>query len=313
MDADFGAWEAEDPDLSGVAFPCLNFAGTASPNQYAELPCALGGFWAQGCTIEALVRPTAIASAASLWAWICHDNDGVWGDVLSHGMNVLQNGGLRAHAFFPSGSTGSFGPATTQGIVDNAWRRLQFVAGGPDGDVAYYLDSVLIGSRTSGGDPWGPLERIYLGLRDPAAFLVGGDTGADWTGQISDVRVWTFARTVAQMAADAYYRLVGDEPGLARYWPLDDAAGVTLRELVAGASGTVVNATWTTVTGQPVADAEQDVLVGRRALERKVSVGLKAYGRWNRPRIRHAQLDEQFGIEWMRLSGSYAGNHPSAL
>lgn len=45
-------------------------------------------------------------------------------------------------------------------------------------------------------------------------------------GRMSDVRLWTRARTIEDIRTDRMHRLTGGEDGLAGYWRLDDADGV---------------------------------------------------------------------------------------
>ncbi|MCP4656293.1 MAG: PASTA domain-containing protein, partial [bacterium] len=53
-------------------------------------------------------------------------------------------------------------------------------------------------------------------------------------GQIAEVRVWSSARTAAQIQQNLFRRLTGDEPALVGYWPLDGSVG----------NGTAAAVTW---------------------------------------------------------------------
>ncbi len=57
-----------------------------------------------------------------------------------------------------------------------------------------------------------------------------------FNGRLADVRVWTVARTRADIAADYQKRLAGNETGLLGYWPLDEIGdnGQTFAEVKTG-------------------------------------------------------------------------------
>lgn len=96
-----------------------------------------------------------------------------------------------------------------------------FVAGIPipnDGDGCMVLGDVQ--------------EDFCGGFRQFAAFV----------GSYSDVRIWSVFRTEAEIAADFDKRLVGDEPGLVRYWPLSGVTGLEAFDLVDGQSLQLVGA-----------------------------------------------------------------------
>jgi hypothetical protein len=44
-------------------------------------------------------------------------------------------------------------------------------------------------------------------------------------GQLAEIRIWSKARTAAAIQAGKSYRLVGDEPNLVGYWPLNEGSG----------------------------------------------------------------------------------------
>ncbi len=56
--------------------------------------------------------------------------------------------------------------------------------------------------------------------------LLGGGVGnSSWVGKLDEVRLWSVARTPAEIAAFRHAPLVGDEPGLVGYWRLDEGSG----------------------------------------------------------------------------------------
>jgi hypothetical protein len=74
---------------------------------------------------------------------------------------------------------------------------------------------------------------------------IGGDGGGDtFGGRLSDLRVWSVARTDAQILANYTKRLVGNEAGLSGYWKMNEGTGLTIADSTAGAAtGTFFNGT----------------------------------------------------------------------
>lgn len=58
--------------------------------------------------------------------------------------------------------------------------------------------------------------------------------GTQRWGELADFRVWNKARTADEIAADMFSTLVGDEPSLVSYFPMDEGTGTTLTDRVAG-------------------------------------------------------------------------------
>lgn len=63
-------------------------------------------------------------------------------------------------------------------------------------------------------------------------------------GRLDDVRLWDFARTAAQVAADYQAELTGGESGLVGYWKLNDGNGTSASNTAAGPA--------ITLTGSPL-------------------------------------------------------------
>jgi hypothetical protein len=59
-------------------------------------------------------------------------------------------------------------------------------------------------------------------------------------GRLGEVRIWNIARSEQQIKADLNTLLVGNEPGLAGYWPLRDGSGNTAQNLASGAQDGVI-------------------------------------------------------------------------
>lgn len=79
------------------------------------------------------------------------------------------------------------------------------------------------------------------GAPPPAHRLrIGGSAGAKgavengFGGALDEVRLWSHARTLAQLREGAARTLAGGEPGLAAYFPLDEGGGRTARDAASG-------------------------------------------------------------------------------
>ena len=62
-------------------------------------------------------------------------------------------------------------------------------------------------------------------------FVAGPATETYWfAGDIDEVRIWSVARTAAQIRLDMYHH-VDAQGGLIGYWPFDDGGGLTAADL----------------------------------------------------------------------------------
>ena len=85
------------------------------------------------------------------------------------------------------------------------------------------------------------------GLATPAtAFNVGRADARHFDGIIDEVRVWSVARTAAQIASTMSIKLTGNEPNLVGYWNFDENKDSTAHDLSSvGANGLLENGvTW---------------------------------------------------------------------
>ena len=86
--------------------------------------------------------------------------------------------------------------------------------------IRLYIDAVEMGSAG-----WS-LGTVYYSTED---VLIGADNFnfqyyRRFDGYVDDVRVWSYARSASQIAAQMNCRLTGGEAGLVGYWPFDDSS-----------------------------------------------------------------------------------------
>jgi hypothetical protein len=70
------------------------------------------------------------------------------------------------------------------------------------------------------------------------ALTIGGYPPAFFNGQIDEFRIWTVARTAAQISSTMGKTLAGDEPNLVGYWKFDETSGTTAVDSVTTAGHT---------------------------------------------------------------------------
>lgn len=172
-------------------------------------------------------------------------------DMLYSRNNAPPTRGTTYSYMFGVGGTGTLMRAYTGagGSPANTWRditlpapletaRWYHLAFSYDGtNLFYYLDGVRVGSHA-----------FSYGNTAAHTVKIGGYSDAsDVDGANSDVRVWTVARTEAEIQLLMARRLSGREPGLRGYWPLNEGSGTTALDATTNAAaGTLVNASWTT-------------------------------------------------------------------
>lgn len=129
-------------------------------------------------------------------------------------------------------------------LIPGQWTHLASVFDGTNLTVYVNGQPVLVQAAAFN------LAGIPLTLGEPHS----GENG--FSGVMDDVRIWSVARTAAQIQQDYRKPLTGGEAGLLAYYKLDDGAGITATDSTGhGYPGTLVNgATWVQST-VPVAAA----------------------------------------------------------
>jgi len=122
--------------------------------------------------------------------------------------------------------------------VDSAWIHLSttFQAGG---NMVSYINGNVVQTV--------PIASLSGIASSTAPFIIGL---APWDlysfqtfGQIDEIRIWNYARTQAEIKAQMFKHLKGDEPSLAAYYDFNQSSGSSLPDLTANANnGTVTPA-----------------------------------------------------------------------
>lgn len=149
-------------------------------------------------------------------------------------------------------------------VVDGRWHHVAVVFDA--GSLAFYVDGELDASYAIGstfGKGAGIVRYGFWGVGSEATEANGAiNAGTEFAGQIAEGRIWSVARTQAEIAADMDRRLNGDEPGLEGYWKFDEAAGSTASDSTPHLyHATLVGAAWNveaTFTAADVLELESE-------------------------------------------------------
>ncbi len=131
-----------------------------------------------------------------------------------------------AENFFTVGG-GNENPGVPQ---PGSWQAVTIVREGPT--LKYYLSHRLIDQE------YQLVGTANIGNSTPlsatGALIIGGRvnaTNGGFRGNISEFRIWNFARTLTDLNSDIDSRLFGNETGLVGYFPLDEDSGSTVFDL----------------------------------------------------------------------------------
>jgi hypothetical protein len=177
----------------------------------------------QPITVEAWVKPTG----------------GVWVAVVSKFVHTATNEGYSLEifsdnkvAFFCGNNWSDWLPAiSTTSLTSGVWSH---IAATYDGSTV----KIYINGNLSLSAPW------TNGVTDSGTnLLLGSRSGTTfYLGQMDEVRVWTIARTAAELRESMARTLVGNEAGLAAYYRMDELDGNTVYDLSSNANnGTLTN------------------------------------------------------------------------
>jgi hypothetical protein len=192
-------------------------------------------------TIEAWIYPTAVPSPFNAIA-------GTWNDL---GVNqrsffiALQNG---VPAVYVSTDGSNFPSVLASvGAPLNTWTH---VAGTYDGaNLRIYVNGILRGSAPQTGTVFQPAQPFYIGRLDGA-----GIRTQPCIGSLDEVRLWSQARSAAQIAADMGATNVPPQATLLGSWSFNENAGFAAQDSSGnGNTGSLTNPPplWST-PGAPV-------------------------------------------------------------
>ena len=121
--------------------------------------------------------------------------------------------------------------------ADGAWHRITGVYDASADEITIYVD----------GEPGETTSTSGAGSFTNAVNLKSGEdaaNGNDAVAEITDYRIWSAAKTQAQIQEYAFSVLYGDETDLAGYWKVDEGTGTSLGDSVGAVAGTITGASW---------------------------------------------------------------------
>lgn len=118
--------------------------------------------------------------------------------------------------------------ATAAQLTAGTWYHLAIVFDASN-SVYFYLNGELV--KTVAGESPATLAAGALEIGRKAE---GHDEY--WHGQLAELRLWNRAKTAAEIQAGKSCRLVGDEPNLVGYWPLNEGVGTTIQDKTSNAN-----------------------------------------------------------------------------
>ncbi len=110
---------------------------------------------------------------------------------------------------------------STSNVTTNKWVHVAATRTRVTGLVLVFVNGVLEGVGTGNTNA----------LSGSPTMSIGGRAGRDFfVGLMADLRIWSTARTQAEIADNMHRRLDGTEAGLVGYYRLDEAKGVIVRD-----------------------------------------------------------------------------------
>nr|WP_306220686.1 LamG domain-containing protein [Cohnella sp. WQ 127256] len=149
----------------------------------------------------------------------------------SNGFKIEQHANLTNNYDLTDGD-GSFRSSFS---LDTNWNFLTFTRDSLTGDLKLYKNAVVVFSTNT--DPL-----AYVGNEWFISKWMFGSR--QWSGDVSEVKLWNIARTQSEIQIDMNKQLNGNEYGLTNYWKLNEGSGAIARDIVAGNNGTIYGGTW---------------------------------------------------------------------
>jgi|GEM_PF-2386707 len=207
---------------------CLRFDGV---DDYATGSLAAGFLGSR--TFEAWVRPLGLPSPVAIAGMLVATGGSTNAGALY--CFLFYNGQFGAR-LMKSGRDPGVSANGGQAVLGR-WHHVAVVYDEAAGSLVVYQD----------GQPVASIEVPFQPVTGPTEVNLGRNVaGAQFfEGEIDEVRLWTRARTAAEIRADMHRRLTGVEADLAQYWRVDEGTGSTLANAVTGgASLSVSGAIW---------------------------------------------------------------------
>ncbi|MDD4374710.1 MAG: T9SS type A sorting domain-containing protein [Bacteroidales bacterium] len=207
--------------LSSVSFAqiggyALQFDGT----KYVD--CGNGAsvnITGKAITLEAWIFPTAFST--NFWDNVIVNK---LSSSVTHGYNLRCGGNGQVEFYVSNTYVNTAAVLSDEGSIQlNTWSHL---AGTYDGkDVKLYINGKLVKTTPFTLDIAATDYPLYIGNHGNVEY-----PDRPFIGRIDEVRVWNIARSEAQIKANMYKELAGDETNLVAYYKMSNGSGTTLTD-----------------------------------------------------------------------------------
>ncbi|MEI8047237.1 MAG: LamG-like jellyroll fold domain-containing protein [Bacteroidota bacterium] len=213
--------------------PADNFAGNALSFHHASDYISGTGLKSSMLqfTIEAWVYHTNLSAEVQQYITLGPNAAGIKYNGQSGGGDTWLN-------FYITTNNYSGYAVTADNVLStNKWMH---VAGSYDGTtMKLYLNGELVQTMAASAT-----------LNTPdGTFTISGSDAMD--GKMDEIRIWNYARDIADIRADMYRTLSGTESGLVSYWQFNEGNGTVVTDIVGGNAGAFHNmdpSPWTAST-----------------------------------------------------------------
>ena len=205
---------------------------TLASSQYVTCPDVAANRLTMPFTVEGWVRVSAASASAQV---IVRKTTTAAATQNLWALQIRPQGTMRAAMLIAGGT---FLVDTPYTLTDDAWHHGAMVW---DANVlSLYVDGLLVGSVATSGTWTQPTSPVGIGANPPEN---GGGAWANFiNGEIGEVRLWSAARTQAQIVANMSSRLVGNEANLVALYHLDATSGTSATDSTSTANtGTLTN------------------------------------------------------------------------
>ncbi|MBD2773089.1 LamG domain-containing protein [Iningainema tapete] len=225
-------WEQTEVPLKSVV-PILIFNGQ---DDYVEIPysAALDFAQDQDFTIEVWLKPDPVQQGEGKATFDINVLEKWTGTPFPYAIRYSS----KNDRIYASRYDGKKNPAMTssQPINDQQLHHIAFVK--QSSHLYLYVDGVEVASAND--------TTIGTTHNNSPLYLCRGAGGRNfYKGQVSEFRIWNRSRSQAEIQADMSRCLVGNEPGLVGYWPLNEGTGSVVKDHTVNANhGKIHGATW---------------------------------------------------------------------
>ncbi|MBF0110630.1 MAG: DUF4347 domain-containing protein, partial [Magnetococcales bacterium] len=138
---------------------------------------------------------------------------------------------------------------TTTSWTAGQWYHLAFTFDG--GNTRVYVNGQLERQVAQPG-VHDAQTGFYLGARSNLTY--------DMSGSLSDLRIWSTARSQGEIDDNMSRVLTGSEAGLSGYWPMNEGSGASVNDDAGSSDGTITAATWSS-TDSAWGMEEEDIAI----------------------------------------------------